>query len=266
MAVDKLVDSTQLNADLTTVANAIRTKGGTGASLSFPSGMAQAIASIPSGGIPDFIGSLTLNPNKKASLPSTMEIDCTNIISLRSFESSIGHTMPYGASSCNELVLRNLQNGIDLTYFAENGGIPKITFDGGVKPSTMRYFSSDTTGHTTECQVLGEIDLSGLTASLISTLVKTIEIHFKPNSLSLAVNEASKSTWTNQVAISLANALKESVSNTITLKSSARPMFDLILGTVSLDETQTYHIFTADVNGTTTLTEFITQTKGWTLA
>ena len=29
MAVDKLVDSTQLDADLTSVANAIRTKGGT---------------------------------------------------------------------------------------------------------------------------------------------------------------------------------------------------------------------------------------------
>ena len=50
MAVDKLVDSAQLDADLTTVANAIRTKGGTSASLAFPSGFASAIAAIPSGG------------------------------------------------------------------------------------------------------------------------------------------------------------------------------------------------------------------------
>lgn len=50
MALDKLVDSTQLDADLTTIANAIRTKGGTSAQLSFPSGMAQAIADLPSGG------------------------------------------------------------------------------------------------------------------------------------------------------------------------------------------------------------------------
>ena len=50
MAVDKLVDSTQLDADLTSVANAIRTKGGTSASLAFPADFVQAIGDIPSGG------------------------------------------------------------------------------------------------------------------------------------------------------------------------------------------------------------------------
>lgn len=50
MSVDKLVDSTQLDADLTSVANAIRTKDGTSASLAFPAGFVQAIADIPSGG------------------------------------------------------------------------------------------------------------------------------------------------------------------------------------------------------------------------
>lgn len=50
MAVDKLVDSTQLDADLTSVANAIRTKGGTSASLTFPQGFVSAIDAIPTGG------------------------------------------------------------------------------------------------------------------------------------------------------------------------------------------------------------------------
>ena len=50
MAVDKLVDSSQLNSDLTSVANAIRTKGGTSESLAFPSGFVSAIQNIPSGG------------------------------------------------------------------------------------------------------------------------------------------------------------------------------------------------------------------------
>lgn len=50
MAVDKLVDSSQLNSDLTSVANAIRTKGGTSASLAFPSGFVSAIGDIPTGG------------------------------------------------------------------------------------------------------------------------------------------------------------------------------------------------------------------------
>ena len=50
MAVDKLVDSTQLNADLTSVANAIRVKGGTSASLAFPAGFVDAIGDIETGG------------------------------------------------------------------------------------------------------------------------------------------------------------------------------------------------------------------------
>jgi hypothetical protein len=50
MAVDKLVDSTQLDADLTSVANAIRTKGGTSAQLAFPAGFVSAVEAIPTGG------------------------------------------------------------------------------------------------------------------------------------------------------------------------------------------------------------------------
>lgn len=50
MSVDKLVDSTQLETDLTSVANAIRTKGGTSSQLAFPSGFVSAINNIPTGG------------------------------------------------------------------------------------------------------------------------------------------------------------------------------------------------------------------------
>lgn len=46
MAVDKLVDSTQLDSDLTSVANAIRAKGGTSASLAFPAEFITAINAI----------------------------------------------------------------------------------------------------------------------------------------------------------------------------------------------------------------------------
>ena len=50
MALDKLVDSAQLNADLASVANAIRTKGGTSAPLAFPQGFVDAVDAIPAGG------------------------------------------------------------------------------------------------------------------------------------------------------------------------------------------------------------------------
>lgn len=51
MAVDKLVDSTQLNTDLTAVANAIRAKGGTSAQLSFPAEFVSAIEALSSSSI-----------------------------------------------------------------------------------------------------------------------------------------------------------------------------------------------------------------------
>lgn len=54
MGADKLVDSTELNSDLTSVADAIRSQGGTSAPLVFPSGFVSAIEGIStgSGGVP----------------------------------------------------------------------------------------------------------------------------------------------------------------------------------------------------------------------
>lgn len=49
MSVDKLVDSTQLDSDLISVANAIRTKSGGSGQLAFPSGFVSEIGNIPSG-------------------------------------------------------------------------------------------------------------------------------------------------------------------------------------------------------------------------
>ena len=60
MAIDKAVDSAALNANLTTIANAIREKAGTSGALAFPAGFAEAIAGIKAGGdIKIAIGSVT---------------------------------------------------------------------------------------------------------------------------------------------------------------------------------------------------------------
>ena len=50
MALDKLVDSSQLDANLTSIANAIRAKGGTSAQLAFPAEFVSAIQAISCGG------------------------------------------------------------------------------------------------------------------------------------------------------------------------------------------------------------------------
>lgn len=50
MALDMLVDATQLDSALSSVADAIRAKGGTSAQLAFPTGFVSAINNIPTGG------------------------------------------------------------------------------------------------------------------------------------------------------------------------------------------------------------------------
>ena len=63
MAVDKLVDSTQLDADLTSVANAIRTKGGTSSDLSWPNGFVSAVQAIPTGQTPTGTKQISITQN-----------------------------------------------------------------------------------------------------------------------------------------------------------------------------------------------------------
>lgn len=50
MALDKVIDSEKLDADLTSVADAIRAKTGRADALAFPAGMVEVIAGISSGG------------------------------------------------------------------------------------------------------------------------------------------------------------------------------------------------------------------------
>lgn len=50
MAVDKYVDSAQLDSDLTDIADAIREKGSTESPLAFPDGFISAVEALPSGG------------------------------------------------------------------------------------------------------------------------------------------------------------------------------------------------------------------------
>lgn len=76
MALDKLVDSALLDADLTSVANAIRTKGGTSASLAFPADFVSAINSISTGVTPTGTKQISITSN------GTTTEDVTNYASV----------------------------------------------------------------------------------------------------------------------------------------------------------------------------------------
>ena len=69
MATYKVVDADQLNADMTSVADSIRTKGGTTEALAWPDGYKTAIDSIPAGSTPSLQSkSVTYTANGTATI------------------------------------------------------------------------------------------------------------------------------------------------------------------------------------------------------
>jgi len=73
---------------------------------------------------------------------------------------------------------------------------------------------------------------------------------------------------TDQSLVSIANGFCALHTSTLTLHATPKAKLSTIMGTVSqvTDDTGTYDFFTADENGTVTLMDFITNTKGWTVA
>lgn len=96
-------------------------------------------------------------------------------------------------------------------------------------------------------------------------------VEFAPNSIYGYAYTFFQNTpnLSDDTIISVCNALRADSVSTFTLEATPKARCEEILGTVSqvTDEGGvTYDFFTADSAGTITLTEFITVTKGWTLA
>lgn len=117
------------------------------------------------------------------------------------------------------------------------------------------------------------IDFSGATAALSrwtdnSGLANLVYMRCVPNSLKYGLGLSTCSKLSNESLVSIANALQTGTTATLTLHATAKTNCASITGTVSsvTEDEVTYDFFTADANGTVTLTDFITTTKGWTLA
>ena len=94
MAVDKLVDSAQLDADLTSVANAIRTKGGTSAQLAFPAGFVSAVEAIETGAKNDnvmkSVKALGNNSFENMALGTVLNFENLKTVGQRTFKGVTG--------------------------------------------------------------------------------------------------------------------------------------------------------------------------------
>ena len=126
---------------------------------------------------------------------------------------------------------------------------------------SLRYHSVLTTVNA-KCRV----DTTN-TSNQFNGAIALANIDWIENAQTVALN-MSPCPLTESSLVNVANGLKGGEAKTLTLSSTRKTMCDSIMGTVSSVTVgeNTYDFFTADPNGTVTLTEFITITKGWTLA
>ena len=283
MAVDKLVDSAQLNADLTSVANAIRTKGGTSEQLAFPAGFVSAVEAIPAGGgtsWEDFskaCKALKLEGTVQGFLPSEITIDTEN---LSYFSVPVDWNIDSGLRTltikCTKLInftgdsIALSGSGINITMM-RNRGIKKLIFTNDIKlqgqlNSFFQYM------YDLE-EIYGDFDFTNVPSwtygGWFLSATKLTRIRLKENTASevSTIDFSWLQAIDNDSLISIANGLG-AVESEHTLKLHATPKSRLmqIVGTVTLDPTETHHIFTESVSGSVTLQDFITTTKGWTIA
>lgn len=150
MAEDKLVDSTQLDADLTSVANAIRAKGGTSAQMAFPTGFVNAVNAIPTGGSPTGTKQITITENGTTTEDVAAYADAEITVNVqgggggsKAVEAAmIEHTLS-GAYE-NELVTKLANSGLFRNSNLTSVSLPNCTF---LEESGFRYCTSLTSVH-----------------------------------------------------------------------------------------------------------------------
>lgn len=128
MAVDKLVDSSQLDADLTSVANAIRAKSGGVSQLAFPAGFVSEIGNIPTGGgsdAPTF--TVVWDDNWEYEISVTCDKTYAECLALTVAESPINY--------CQILMTDQSQTA----QFMETAGFIALIVDSGMQVDYLLY-------------------------------------------------------------------------------------------------------------------------------
>ncbi len=202
---------------------------------------------------------------KPTGIGTSVIMDLPNCESIRSAFSQYIGTSAY--SSGITYVELTLYMAVDAYYFLRrNYPVVTVVFPNGI---AIKGDARDAFNAANLTTVTGEIDISAATNIgnfCSSTTTKLETISFKQNSIPLSITFVSDNL-TNASIISIANGLDESkTGQTLTHEVSIVNTMGSIMGNVAMDGTNTYHIFTEDAGGNTTLLDFVTITKGWTVA
>ena len=272
MAYDAVVDRDYLNTGLKAIADGIRQGSGVSGELTFPDGMAEAAAQ-KSSGMPEIfeqLVGLSSGFNGVTSLPNTLALDLSFIKSGK----CVLHQTFRSCTSLKDVTL-TIPDGAELSlglcfYLCSN--LQTVTLQGSFVHAQNEIIpgASVALGAFANCSKLETVNSS---TPFGVRYISNQTYYYNPFSGCAALKEvrferqAADNDWvfkwspvlSDATLISVANALTVG-SYTLTLHATAAARCAEIVGTVSDG------VFTADSGGTTTLTEFITTTKGWSLA
>lgn len=202
----------------------------------------------------------------KPTVPSKVVLDlpaCLNISSMfAQYIKSDAYALPIQEASIT------LYNPVIATNFARrNSKLKKIIFPNGIIITSAYYdFINDSIVES----IIGPIGFNNPTdytttknAFNVSTLK---DIEFIPNQIIYDISFTNTDILTDDSIVSICNGLNETVADkTLTMSSTVKTKMNNMNGIVTIPSGELYHIFTLDENGTTTLSNFITNIKGWTV-
>lgn len=101
-----------------------------------------------------------------------------------------------------------------------------------------------------------------------SYVPKLQTIFFVENNNAKNISISGAPSLSDNSLISAANGMSETTAKTFATSNSQKKRLNVIVGVVTEkgEVGSEYHFFTEDANGTVTLMDFITNTKGWTVA
>ena len=154
-----------------------------------------------------------------------------------------------------------------INFARRNSSIEKVIFPNGITLTSTYYdFCRDATSLKSIIGAIGFFN-NGATNSADAFKCTTLQdIEFVPNAIPFDATFTSN-VLTDDSVVSICNGLSESASSqTLTMTSDTKARMQAMTGTVAVPSGETYHVFTPDVSGTVTLSDFVTNTKGWILA
>lgn len=197
---------------------------------------------------------------RNVQLPSNVVLDFDGNTTLTAFGTNF-----YATSGLVNLTIKNLQStktNLSFNSFCYNSSdIETITFENcSFAPLTLESFCRASPKLTT---ITGEIDCTNATNlnQVFAGFTPVVDFRIKRNTISVSPtsNWGTADTWSNTSFVSLANGFNPNVSGTFKLTANQIAKCATIIGTV------TDGLFVEDASGSVTLSDFIANTKGWTL-